>query len=83
MLKTPKGIAVVALLIAPAFASACSHDASQIGLSAPGEKRAPRGGEWLGPVVTPGYENRNGCQLGTHGVPFPNGNGFRCVPDGW
>jgi hypothetical protein len=28
--------------------------------------------------MRPGYLNQNGCQIGTHGVPFPNGNGFVC-----
>ena len=28
--------------------------------------------------MRPGYMNRNGCQIGTHGAPFPNGNGFIC-----
>jgi hypothetical protein len=30
-----------------------------------------------------GYENQNDCQPGLHAVPFPNGNGFRCVPNDW
>src|SRR5579863_5204069 len=28
--------------------------------------------------MRPGYMNLNGCQIGTHGVPYPNGNGFMC-----
>lgn len=40
--------------------------------------------EWARPPVDrPGYENLNGCGPGTHGVPAPNGNGFRCVVNGW
>jgi hypothetical protein len=40
--------------------------------------------EWARPPATrPGYENLNDCQPGLHGVPFPNGNGYRCVPNGW
>ena len=38
--------------------------------------------EWARPPNDrPGYENLNDCQPGTHGIPFPNGNGFRCVVD--
>jgi hypothetical protein len=33
--------------------------------------------------MRPGYENLNGCQQGFHGVPFPNGNSFRCVLNGY
>jgi hypothetical protein len=33
--------------------------------------------------LLPGFENRNGCQRGLHGVPAPNGNGFRCVQNGY
>jgi hypothetical protein len=40
--------------------------------------------EWrYPPQDRPGYENQSGCQPGTHGVPAPNGNGFRCVQNGW
>jgi hypothetical protein len=40
--------------------------------------------EWrYSPAERPGYENSNGCPPATHGVPFPNGNGFRCVQNGW
>ena len=40
--------------------------------------------EWARtPQERPGYENLNDCQPGFHGVPAPNGNGFRCVPNGW
>jgi hypothetical protein len=35
------------------------------------------------PQYRAGYENLNDCQPGLHAVPFPNGNGFRCVPDDW
>jgi hypothetical protein len=39
--------------------------------------------EWARPPATrPGYEGLNDCQPGFHGVPFPNGNGYRCVPNG-
>ena len=31
--------------------------------------------------MRPGYMNRNGCQIGTHGAPFPNGNAFVCPPN--
>jgi hypothetical protein len=40
--------------------------------------------EWSRPFnERPGYENLNDCTPGSHGVPFPNGNGFRCVANGW
>ena len=40
--------------------------------------------EWARPPAErPGYENQNACPPGSHGIPFPNGNGFRCVPNGW
>jgi hypothetical protein len=40
--------------------------------------------EWARPFnERPGYENLNDCQPGAHGIPFPNGNGFLCVPDGY
>jgi len=40
--------------------------------------------EWArAPVNRPGYENLNDCGPGSHGVPSPNGNGFRCVLNGW
>ncbi len=40
--------------------------------------------EWARPPAErPGYLNLNGCAPGSHGVPFPNGNGFRCVPNDW
>jgi hypothetical protein len=40
--------------------------------------------EWARPLnERPGYENLNDCQLGMHGVPAPNGNGFRCVQNGY
>jgi hypothetical protein len=30
-------------------------------------------------LMRPGFMNRNGCPIGTHGVAFPNGNGFTCL----
>jgi hypothetical protein len=40
--------------------------------------------EWrYPPSQRPGFENLNGCPPQTHGVPFPNGNGYRCVQNGW
>jgi hypothetical protein len=83
MLKALKGITAVAVFVGPAFAYAEPYNASPFVFSARADKRASRDGEWSGPVVRPGYENQNGCQPGTHGVPFPSGNGFRCVLDGW
>jgi hypothetical protein len=32
--------------------------------------------------MRPGYMNQNGCPIGLHGVPFPNGNGFVCRLNG-
>ena len=34
-------------------------------------------------AMRPGFENLNGCQPGTHGVPMYRGNGFRCVVNGY
>jgi hypothetical protein len=40
--------------------------------------------EWMRPPQErSGFLNQNGCSPGTHGVPYPNGNGFRCVLNGW
>ena len=40
--------------------------------------------EWARPFnERPGYENLNDCQPGMHGVPAPNGNGYRCVQNGY
>jgi len=40
--------------------------------------------EWARPFnERPGFENLNDCQTGFHGVPAANGDGFRCVQDGY
>jgi len=44
--------------------------------------RVPYGNESGTAPMRPGYMNQNGCPIGTHGVAFPNGNGFVCRLNG-
>jgi hypothetical protein len=73
-----------AAILAAAF-GACDISAAYAGEGwwNPDQSRWERN-EWARPPQErPGYENLNDCGPGSHGVPFPNGNGFRCVPNGW
>ena len=78
MIKILTRVAILAALSAPVGGCVTFNDAFPGGAG-----MSPESDEGPTVVLRPGFENRTGCPPGFHGIPFPNGNGFRCIVNGW